>query len=209
MGMIDSFLHPEDAYRKARQAADQGYDQSQQYQQPIMQQGQDQYGALNTARQNLMNPAELENQWAGGYQQSPYAQQLLQQNQTSGLDAASSMGLMGSSAAVNNIQQCAGQIVNADRRQYMEDLMKKYMTGIGLGENIYGAGNNAAGNMATRAMEHGQSDAGLAYGQQAAPGEMFGNLLSKAIPMAINPGAAIAGMAANAGANSMNNFYQQ
>jgi hypothetical protein len=208
--MLKSFFHPEDAYKKAQEAADQGYNEAQDYQRPIMQHGEDQYGDLNTARQRLMNPGALENEWAGGYEQSPYAKQLLQQNQTSGLDAASSMGLNGSSAAIGNIQQGAGQIVNADRRQYMEDLMKKYMTGIGLGEDIYGAGANAAGNMGNRAFEHGQSNAGLAYGKEAAPGELFGNLLHKGMDAGANYATGGAyGATKGLGGNSMNNNYQQ
>jgi hypothetical protein len=137
---LSSFFDPGEAWDRARKAEQEGYEKSQGYQQPYWQQGLDQYGRLNTATDKLMDPAALQNEWSKNYETSPYAQQLLKQNQASGLDTASAMGLNGSSAALGNIQQGAGNIVSQDRQQYMNDLMQKYMAGIGLGQNIYGIG---------------------------------------------------------------------
>lgn len=200
MGFLSSFFHPEKAYKKAGKEAQKGYDQSQNlfnqaqaYQQPFMQQGLDQYGRLNNAAGQLMNPEQLQSQWSQGYEQSPYAKQLLAMNQGNGLDAASQMGLMGSSAALNNIQQGAGGIVAQDRSNYMNDLMNKYMQGIGLGQNMYGIGAQTGSNMGNQAMAqggnamtHGQNMAGLKYGEQAAPGQLFGNILGGGLAMAAN-----------------------
>lgn len=179
--MISSFFHPEDAYSKAEDAAKEGYNKGQGYQEPFRQGGVDQYGRLNDAAGKLSDPAALQNEWSKNYETSPYAQQLLKQNQSSGMDAASSMGLMGSSAALGNIQQGAGNIVSQDRQQYMDDLMKKYMSGIGLGENLYGVGANAAGQMGNRSMQQGENMAGLEYGKAAAPGKLFGQLAGAGI----------------------------
>lgn len=188
LGMINSFLNPERPYEAAEKALGQGYNEAQGYQRPYQQQGLDQYGRLNTAENALLNPGELENQWANQYQISPYAQNLLGQNQAQGLDAASSMGLIGSSAALNNIQTGAGNIVSKDRQQFLQDLMQKYMAGIGLGENIYGIGANTAGNMGNRAFNQARDVAGLRYGAEAAPGAQFGRLLGMGTDLALNYG---------------------
>jgi hypothetical protein len=174
--MINSFLHPEDAYKAAQDESNKAWGEAQGYEKPFYQQGLDQYGGLNSAENNLMNPSQLQDQWADSYKTSDYAKQMLNQNQASGLDAASSMGLMGSSAAVNNIQQGAHNVVNQDRQQYMNDLMQKYMAGIGIGQNIYGIGANMGATLGNQSMQHGQDMAGLKYGEQSAPGALFGKL---------------------------------
>lgn len=181
--MIRSFLHPGEPYKNAEQAAQQGYQEAQGYERPYWQQGQDQYGRLNDATGALLDPEALESKWASGYTTSPYAQQLLKQNQASGLDAASAMGLNGSSAALGNIQTGAGNIVQSYRQSYMDDLMKKYMEGIGLGSSIYGTGASAANTMASGAMQHGENMAGLEYGRTAAPGQLYGQLLGMGVDL--------------------------
>src|SRR5260370_31382933 len=106
--MISSFLDPGEAWSRAGQAENEGYNQAQGYEDPFRQHGEDQYGRLNQATGELMDPAALQNKWAQSYETSPYAKQLLQQNTGQGMDAASAQGLMGSSAALGNIQQGAG-----------------------------------------------------------------------------------------------------
>lgn len=203
LDMLHSFLHPEDAYKAAGNAENQGWTTAQNYQKPFWQAGVDQTGQLTGAEGSLLDPSALENKWAADYQQSPYAKQELQQNQAAGLDAASSMGLNGSSAAINNIQQGAGNIVNADRQNFMSDLMQKYLAGLGIGQNIYNNGASTGANLGTGAMEHGENQAGLQYGQMAAPGALLG----KIIGMGVNAGTNYAtggasGAAGSAGAAS-------
>lgn len=176
INMINSFLHPENAYKKAEQANTQGWNEAKGYETPYWQQGQDQYGRINEAENNLLHPEELYNKWAGNYQQSPYAQQLLNQNLQSGQEAASAMGLGGSSGALQNIQQGAGNIVNQDRQSYLNDIMDKYMKGIGIGQGIYGTGAQTAANLGQQANAYGQNQAGLEYGRQAAPGQLGGQI---------------------------------
>ncbi len=182
--MISSFLDPGEAYSRAEQASREGYGEAKGYQEPFRQGGLDQYGRLNQATGDLLNPEALQSKWASGYESSPYAQQLLKQNQASGLDTASSMGLSGSSAALGNIQQGAGNIVQADRQKYLDDLMQKYMHGIGLGQSLYGTGASAATNLAHKAVGQGDTQAGLQYGRYNAPGEMFGKLLGQGVSAA-------------------------
>jgi len=184
--MINSFLHPEDAYKEAEKASNASWDEQQGYGRPYWQQGIDQYGRLNSAENDLLDPGALQNKWGASYETSPYAKRLLEMNKNSGLDAASSMGLMGSSAALGNIQTGAGDIVAKDRQNFMNDLMQKYLAGIGIGQNIYGVGANTAGNLMTGAQQHGQDVAGLRYGAAAAPGQLFGNILGTAASAGAN-----------------------
>ena len=179
--MIDSFLNPQRGYEQAGNQINQGWNQGSQYLQPYNQAGQAQLGQLTGAENSLLNPGQLENQWAQSYQTSPYAQRLLQMNQGQGQEAASAMGLNGSSAALSNIQQGAGDITSRDRQQYMQDLMQKYMTGIGIGQNIYGTGANAGNSLMQGRLSTGENLAGTQYGQQTAPGSMLGKLIGTGI----------------------------
>jgi hypothetical protein len=171
------------AYDEARKQAMRGWMQSQGFQMPFLQHGMDQYGDLNTARQSLMNPEELQNKWAEGYETSPYAKRELEQNQQAGLEGASSMGLMGSSGALSNIQQGAGDIVQKDRQQYMNDLMQKYLSGIGLGQNLYGIGAQTGANLGQQANQQGVNMANIGYAQNMAPQNMMENYLKTALGM--------------------------
>lgn len=204
--MISSFLHPERGYKKAGNELQKYWNEAKGYQMPFMQHGLDQYGNLMNAENRLLNPADLENEWAKGYEMSPYAKMLMEQNIGQGRDEASAQGLIGSSAALNNIQQGAGMITAQDRRQYLQDLMEKYMKGVGLGSDIYGVGANAAGNLSSGAQNVGQNMAGLAYGQQAAPGQLFGKLLGAGTTAAMNYAMPGSGVVMN-GSNSAGNLY--
>lgn len=172
LGLLNSFLNnPEDA---AKKGVNQGWQEAQNYQRPFWQQGQDQYGALNQARQDLMDPTKLQNQWAQSYETSPYAKRMLEMNNQQGQEAAAAMGLGGSSAAISNVQQGAGDIVSKDRQQYMNDLMQKYMSGIGIGQDIYGKGAQAGANLGQQAYGHGENLANIGYASESAPGEALG-----------------------------------
>lgn len=166
-----------DPYRDAAKEAGKGYKEAQGYQQPYYQHGLDAYGGINTALQKLLNPAALSEEWSKNYATSPEAQRAMQMNMGQGMDAASAMGLMGSSGALQNIQQGAGDIMLQDKQRFLNDLMQKYMAGIGLGSNIYGLGAGAGQNMADRAFSHGENMAGLKYGEKQAPLQFAGGLL--------------------------------
>jgi hypothetical protein len=178
--MLNSFLSPEKPYKEAGKAEEQGWNQAQDYQRPYWQHGNDQYEPLNQARQKLMDPTHLQDEWGKSYEQSPYAKRMLEMNTGAGMDAASAMGLGGSSAAIQNIQQGAGDIVSKDRREYMDDMMKKYMAGIGLGENMYGTGAQTGANLGNQATQHGANMAGIKYGESAAPGALYGKFAGAA-----------------------------
>jgi len=113
------------------------------------------------------------------------------------------MGLMGSSAALQNIQQGAGQIQQQDREAYLNDLMQKYMQGIGLGGQLYGIGANAGGAGANLAMREAENIAGLKYGEEAAPGQLFGKIAGAALNY-YAPGSGNAFTGQSGSSNNMN-----
>ncbi len=190
MGFFDSLFNPGKGYKKAGEQYEKYYNQAQGYMDPYMQQGKNQMGRLNEAENSLLDPAGLENKWASGYEMSPYAKQMQDQAKGSGMDALSSMGLLGSSTGINTLQQGASNIMNKDRQQYMNDLMDKYKTGIGLGQGMYNTGAGMASNMGTNAMNQGNRMGEAKFGQQNAQGDMFRNMINQAIKAAMMAGMA-------------------
>lgn len=183
MSWLSDFLHPANAYNAAQNQSNQYYNQAQGGLQPYSDMGQNAGGALQKMLEQLSDPQKLQGEWLKNYEQSPYAQQLQGQAQSSGMDAASQMGLMGSSSALNNIQQQSGNIMQKDRNDYLQNLMQQYNQGLGLGENLYGQGANAAGQMGQNAMTQGGNMANLEYGKRQAGPEMLGGLGKGAIQM--------------------------
>jgi hypothetical protein len=131
-----------------------------------------------------MNPQGLEDEWIKNYRESEAAKNLESIAEQRGLDSASSMGLLGSTPALQALQAGKSNIVAEDRRNYLNDLMDKYMKGAGLSQGIYGTGANAASSMASNAsnmgqnaMNMGSNSANMAYGQANAPGNLFESIL--------------------------------
>lgn len=174
---MSSFLNPDRAYRRAGQQSEQAFGQAQQYLQPYEQQGQAAYQPLNQAMQSLLNPGQMENDWRAQYQMSPYAQMQQEQARNQGLDAASSMGLMGSSPALQAIQGGVNRAGVEDQERYLDRMMQKYGMGVQMAHGLYNQGGNFASQMGQNAMQQGQNRAGAAYGQYGAPGAMMGNLI--------------------------------
>jgi hypothetical protein len=199
-GMIKSFLNPQKGYSKGQDELNKYYNQAQGYMQPYVQQGQQAYGGLSGAMDRLLDPIGLQSEWTQSYETSPYAQDLMNRAQSQGLSAASSMGLLGSTPALQAMQAGTTQIANADRQRYLEDLMQKYITGAELAQGIYGQGAQASGIMGQNAMNMGGESANMAFGKQNAPGQLFGNLLGTAAGL----GGSYMGMR---GANNMANAW--
>lgn len=203
---IDSFFHPGRGYKKGRHELDRYYNDAQGYLNPYNQYGQNAYGAYSGAMNRLLNPEALENEWIKNYKESESAKNAEGMAQEHGLDAASGLGLMGSNTALNAIQGGTTQIGLDDRRNYLNDLMQKYLAGAGIAGNIFNTGANAANSMSGNAMNMGGNAAQLAYGEANAPGALFGNLLGTGIGyMAGGPmGAAIGSGMMNRGRRGWN-----
>lgn len=184
MSWLSSFLHPGKGYEKGQAQLDKYFNQAQGALQPYNQQGQEQYGNLQQYIDALMNPQKLQDEWAKGYTESESAKNAEAMAKEHGLDAASSMGLMGSSPALGAIQAGTTQIGLDERQNYLDNLMQKYLAGAGLSQGIYGQGANAATGMSNNAMNMGQNSAQMAFGKQNAGGSMFGNLLGAGLGLA-------------------------
>lgn len=184
MNWLSSFLHPEKGYEKGQEQLDKYYGQAQGALDPYNQNGQQQYGNLNEYIKNLMDPAALQAKWTQGYSESPSAIQAEKMAQEHGLNAASSMGLMGSNTALNATQAGTTQIGLDDRQNYLDNLMKKYLAGAGISQDVYGTGANAASGMSNNAMNMGQNSADMQYGKQSAGGNMLSGLIGQGIGLA-------------------------
>jgi hypothetical protein len=178
--MFSDWLHPGRGYQDAQQTVQQGYDTAAGYQQPFMQQGLDAGGTLSEQLKRLMDPAGMQAEWAKGYETSPMAQQDMAQAQEHGMGAASAMGLMGSTPAMQNIQTGAHDIMNRDRQQYMQDLMQKYTAGLGIGKDMYGIGAQTAGQMGQQSIQGAQDQAQLGLAGKQAGAQRFGDILGAA-----------------------------
>lgn len=178
--MLDSFMNPQRGYEDADKATRQYWDEAKRYMQPYNDAGVGEIGRLKDATGRLLDPEGLQNQWSQGYEESPYAKDAVMRSTNLGMDAASSMGLMGSSPAIESIQRTGSSIMNADRRNYLQDLMQKYLTGVQTSQNIFGTGASMGSTMGQGAMNTGQNVAQMRYGAANAPGEMFGNLMGTA-----------------------------
>jgi|SRR6185503_1525925 len=177
MSWFSSFMHPERGYDKAQKQLEQFYNQSLGFQQPYNQAGQGQIGNLQSYIDRLMHPEQLQDEWSKNYKESDAAKMNEAMAQQHGLNAASSMGLMGSEPALNAIQSGTAGIVAEDRQKYLDDLMQKYMQGAGISQGMFNTGAGAAGQMGNNAMTMGQNSAMNAFGKQNAGGDMFGKLL--------------------------------
>lgn len=181
--MFSSFANPQRGYEDAMAQIQKYFQQAQKYQQPFMQAGQNQIGTLTGAEGKLLNPAALQSEWAKGYEMSPYAQDLMKRSTDTGNQQASAMGLTGSSANLENIQRTGSSIMQQDRQQYLNDLMQKYLAGIGIGQDIFGKGAAAAGNMSNIASQTGQEMAGGAFGAANAPGNLLERLIGSGLSL--------------------------
>lgn len=170
---LDSFLHPERGYEKAMEQMERFWQEALGFQKPFMEAGNKQLPVLTRAERNLLNPDQLLGKWMDTYETSPYAKRSFENAKAGGMDAASAMGLGGSSAAISNIQNSSSDIMNKDRQGYLSDLMQKYMAGVGIGQNIYNTGAGVAGNLGSQAMTMGENMGAGAFGKANAPGEQF------------------------------------
>lgn len=177
MDWFTSFFHPEKAYQAGQDTMSQFYNQAQGYQAPYNQYGQNAYQGLSDAMQALLNPEALHDKWVGNYEQSETSKRAQDLATQSGLNAASSLGLMGSSPALSAIQEGTTQIGLADRDNYLNSLLQKYLAGTGIATNVFNTGAQSASQMANNAMKMGEDMAQMKYGEQAAGGNMLANLL--------------------------------
>lgn len=174
MSWFSSFMHPERGYQGAQGELDKYYNQGQGFQQPYNQNGVNQGKNLNDAIQKLMNPGGLRDEWEKNYTTSDAAKNTMNMAQNQGVDAASSLGLTGSSPALQAIQAGTAGIAAEDKQNYLKQMMDMYSKGVDTSTGMYNTGAGAAGQMNTNAQNQGANSAGLKFGETNAPGELFG-----------------------------------
>lgn len=175
--MFNSFLNPQRGYEDAGNQMQHYFEMFKNYLKPYQDAGLSQIGTLTGAENDLMHPDELQKRWLSGYSESPYAKQLTDEATNTGLETAGQQGLLGSSAALSNIQHSATNIMDQDRTKYLDDLMQKYMSGIGVGQNIFNTGAVAGSQLGQGSFQTGENMAQTAYGSRNAPGEMLQKLI--------------------------------
>lgn len=177
MSWLSSFLHPGEGYDKAQEQLNRYYHDANSRVQPYSQHGIDQYSNLNEMISKLMNPGALRDEWIKNYSESGAAKNAESIARESGLNAAESMHLLGSSPALNAIQSGTAQIGLNDRDNYLKNMIQNYLSAAGLSQGIYGQGQNAASEMGRNDMNMGGNSADMAYGRQTAGGNMMSGLI--------------------------------
>lgn len=175
--MFSSFMHPERGYEDAQEELKKSYAEGQAYLQPYNKAGQEALGPLTGAMNNLLNPSSLMDQFMNQYRQSDASKFAQGRAKESGLNAASSMGLMGSTPALQALQYGQSEIGAQDEQRFIERMIQQYLSGAGIAQNIYGQGAQTAGQMGNNAMGFGGANADMAFGKRNAPGKMFGDIL--------------------------------
>jgi hypothetical protein len=177
MSWFSDLFHPQKPYQAGQEQLDKYYGQSQGYLNPYNQNGVNQGKTLQDMIDALKDPQALQDKWAKGYKESEAAKNMEGLAQQHGLDAASSMGIMGSSPALSAIQAGTSAIGAQDRQNYLNDLMEKYKTGISTAQGVYNTGAGAAGQQSNNANTMGQNSAGRAFGEANAGPSMLSHLL--------------------------------
>ncbi len=177
MSWLSQLFHPGRGYDKAKQDTQDAYNKANGRLDTYSQGGADANDKLNKLFEALSNPGKLTDEWGKGYKESDYAKQLGQSSIDKGLNAAGSMGLMGSSAALNNIQEEGSDIVAKDRQNYMNDMMTKYLASLGIATNQFNTGADAAGKQSQNDMTQGTTNANLDFGKyNAGPNMITGGM---------------------------------
>lgn len=177
MSWLSSFLHPEKGYQEAQNQLKNYFNEAQSQLQPYNNAGLEQYGNLKEMIDSFMNPGKLQDQWIKDYTESESTKNAENMASEHGLNAASSMGLLGSNTALNALQKGTTGIGLDARQKYLDDMMQKYMAGANLASSIFGTGSNTANNMANNTMNMGNNMAQIKFGETNSPGSSFGNLL--------------------------------
>lgn len=176
MGLFD-FLDPGSAYDDASAQYQKYYGQGENYLKPYWQAGMNAEKPLFGAGSDLMDPTKLTEQWSNAYQESPLAREAQERAKTQGMDIANSMGLGSSTPALGAITSSAGNIGEEDKQNFMNDMMKKYLSGTNIMQNIFGQGANAAGGLASLMENEGNAMGQSAYGAQQSRNNMFHNIM--------------------------------
>ena len=134
----------------------------------------------------MKDPSAFINKLMGGYQQSPWAQNLQNQSMRAGTNAASMGGLpngmggagVGSTPFAQQMQQNAGNIASQDQNQWLQNVLGvNSQYGAGQGSLMQG-GQRAADMMSSLAQMMGNNMGAGAYGQRAGQNQDMNSIFS-------------------------------
>jgi hypothetical protein len=126
----------------------------------------------------MQDPSGFINKLMGGYQESPYAQNLQRQSRQAGTNAASASGLIGSTPFAQQMQQNAGNIASQDQNQWLQNVLG-INSQYGQGQaGLMQQGQGAANSLTDLLNQYMQNKAQMAYGQESANQGQTGSLFS-------------------------------
>lgn len=149
---------------------------------PWINSGSNNYNQYQQAVGQMQNPASFYQSMMSGYQETPQAQQQIQQGIKDANAATAASGMQGSGAEQTALQKQGQQIVSADQQNYLNNMMGiwgKYLGGMGglQGEDL-SAGENSADMQeklaAAQAQLQGKADEAQQGGKNSALGTGVG-----------------------------------
>ena len=165
-------------YDAASKELDKYLPEAQKYQQPFYDAGKGAIPDFQKWLQGMQDPSGFINKMMGGYQESPYAQNLQRQARQAGTNAASASGLTGSTPFAQQMEQTAGNISSGDMNQWLQHVLGiNTQYGQGQGQ-LMQQGQGAANSLTELMNQFMQNKANLAYGQGSADQGQTGSLFS-------------------------------
>jgi hypothetical protein len=159
------------------------YGQSQDAQNPFYKAGIQGMGNFQDWLGGMKDTSAFINKLMGGYQQSPWAQNLQNQSMRAGTNAASAGGLTGSTPFAQQMQQNAGNIASQDQNQWLQNVLGvNNQYGAGQGSLMQG-GQHAADIMSGLAQMMGNNMGAGAYGQRAGQNQDMNSIFSGILHM--------------------------
>jgi hypothetical protein len=169
------FGHPEKAYDKSMNEYQKWANYGQQVNTPYLMAGNNAIPAYQNWLNTQQNPSEFINNLMGGYQASPYSQNLQKEAMRAGTNFGSANGLTGSSALAQQMQQNAGNISSQDMNQWLQNVLginAQYGQGQ---QNLMNTGQNATNALTNMYENMGNKMGEQAYNKEASKQNNFWN----------------------------------
>lgn len=164
-------------YSDAAKQYQQWANQAATTQQPFLQGGKVGLGNFQQWLSGMKNPSDFINNLMTEYHESPWAHYQQQQALRAGQNAASALGLSGSTPFAQQLQQTSTNISNQDLNQWLQNVLginTQYGTG---NQSLMNQGASSANALTNLYNMMGQNLGELAYGQRAGQNQDFWNML--------------------------------
>lgn len=172
-----------DPYKQAMEQYQKWANEAKNVQNPYLNAGQGAIPDYQKWLESQKDPSKFINDIMGQYGESPWARYEQQQSMRAGENAASALGLLGSTPFAQQMQQNAMNISSQDMQNWLNNVLginAQYGQGQ---QNMMGIGANAANALTNMYANLGQQMGEAAYGQKAGQNQDFGNSLAGALGM--------------------------